>query len=343
MSELASTSSAEREIATMRAFVQDAYGPYEVLQLREVPVPVPAAGEVLIKVRATSVNAADWHFMAGEPLAARAVLGLRRPKETIQGRDVAGPVVAVGPGVTALRPGDEVFGRPGSLPLSGGAFAEFACARVDRLVLKPAALTFEQAAAVPLAGNTALQGLARYGGVTAGQRVLVNGASGGVGTFAVQIAKVLGAEVTGVCSTRNVELVRSLGADHVIDYTRADVTRLGKRYDVVLDMVPFRSVAALRRVLEPAGTGVIGGGSGGRVLGPLGMMMRAKLVAPLVRQRLVQLDEESDAAGLGRLAEWLERGRIRPVIDRVLPFAEVPEAVRYVVEDHASAKVVITV
>lgn len=328
---------------TMQAVVQDTYGSYEVLQLRDIAVPVPAAGDVLIKVRATSLNAADWHVMAGEPLVARAVLGLRRPKDTIQGRDVAGQVVAVGPEVTAFQQGDDVFGRPGPLPLSGGAFAEYVCARVDRLVAKPAGLSFEQAAAVPLAGNTALQGIVNFGRVTAGQRLLVNGASGGVGTFAVQIAKVLGAEVTGVCSTRNADLVRSIGADHVIDYTRTDVTRLGHRYDVVLDMVPFGSVAALRRLLEPGGTAVIGGGSGGRLLGPLAMMMRARMVAPFVRQRLVMLDEEPDATSLSRLAGWLEQGLVKPVIDRVHPLSGVPEAMRYLVEDHASAKVVISV
>ncbi|WP_232667455.1 NAD(P)-dependent alcohol dehydrogenase [Pseudonocardia sp. TRM90224] len=328
--------------ATMRAVVQEAYGSYKVLEIRDVPVPEPAEGEVLIKVHASSLNAADWHVMAGEPVLARLALGLRRPKEQVQGRDVAGRVVRVGASVTAFRPGDEVFGRPGPQVLSGGGFAEYARARVDRLVAKPAGITFEQAAAVPLAGNTALQGLRHYGEVRAGQKVLVNGASGGVGTFAVQIAKVLGAEVTGVCSTRNVDLVRSIGADHVIDYTRQDVTDLGVRYDVVLDLVPFRSVSRVRRILEPGGTFVLGGGGGGRLLGPFPVMLRSKIVAPFVSQRFTGLDEVPDAASLGRLAEWVRDGKVKPVVERVHPLSEVPEAMRYLVEEHASGKIVIT-
>jgi NADPH:quinone reductase-like Zn-dependent oxidoreductase len=327
--------------ATMRAVVQDTYGSHEALRLRTVAVPAPAEDEVLIKVVAASLNAADWHYMMGEPYLARLVLGVGRPGETIQGRDVAGRVEAVGAAVSTFRPGDEVFGRPGAGPLSGGAFAEYTCARAAHVVRKPAAVTFEQAAAVPLAANTALQALRDLGEVAPGQKVLVNGASGGVGTFAVQIAKALGAEVTGVCSTRNMELVGSLGADHVIDYTRQDFTRLGKRYDVVIDMVPHGSITAVRRAMTRDGTLVMGGGKGGRWVGPMLMPLRAKAMSPFVSQRLLWHNEAPSPRNLELLAEWIASGKITPAIERVHPLAEVPEAMRYLVEEHARAKVVI--
>lgn len=240
----------------MKAIVQDRYGSSEVLEFREVDRPVPKDGEVLVRVRAASVNARDWHVMRGDPYVARLAFGLRRPKRRmrIQGGDFAGVVEAVGKDVTRVRPGDEVYGE------ADGAFAEYLCAPQGVLGPKPANLSFEQAAAVPLAGNTALMGLRDVGKVGPGQHVLVNGASGGVGTFAVQIAKALGAEVTGVCSTRNVDLVRSLGADHVVDYTREDFTRTGARYDLVFDLVGNRTLADCRRALNPTGMLILAGG-----------------------------------------------------------------------------------
>lgn len=328
--------------ATMRAVVQDGYGPPESLELRDVPVPVPADHEVLVEVRASSLNAADWHIAMGEPYVARPMLGgLRAPADRIQGRDLAGRVVAVGRDVTALRPGDEVFGRAGSGPHSGGAFAEYCCASAAHLVRKPAAMTFEQAAAVPLAGGTALQAVRDAGEVGPGQRVLVVGGSGGVGTFAVQIAALLGAHVTAVCSTRNVELVRSLGAERTVDYTRGDVTPAGERYDVVLDLVGTRSLSSLRRLVAPEGALVLVGGGAGRWVGAMPLILRLRALAPLVRQRWVFVDEVPRAADLDVLAGWITEGRLTPVIERAVPLSETPAALQSLLHEHARGKVVV--
>ncbi|TMM33997.1 MAG: NAD(P)-dependent alcohol dehydrogenase [Actinobacteria bacterium] len=328
----------------MKAIVQDRYGPPELLELRDVDQPVPAAGEVLVRVHAAAVNAYDWHVMRGDPYLARfmapAVFGRRGPKRTIRGRDFAGRVAAVGSGVTRLRPGDEVYGE------ADGTFAEYVCVPADLAEPKPANLTFAQAAAIPLAGNTALMGLRDVGGVQAGQRVLVNGASGGVGTFAVQLARALGAHVTGVCSTRNVELVRSTGADDVIDYARDDFTRTGQRYDLVFDLVGNRSLTDCRRALTPTGTLVLSGGGvskGVSLVGPLGLIVKAQLLSPLVRQRLRVLTAQPSGRNLATLREFAESGKLTPVIDRTYALPEVPDAIRYVEAEHARAKVVITV
>ncbi|MFF3245288.1 NAD(P)-dependent alcohol dehydrogenase [Streptomyces sp. NPDC002870] len=324
----------------MKAIVQDRYGSPDVLEFREVDKPVVADHEVLVRVHAATVNARDWHLMRGDPYLARLVLGFRGPKTKIRGTDFAGQVEAVGKDVKRFRPGDEVFGE------ADGAFAEYVCASEDVVEQKPAGLTFEQAAAVPLAGNTALMGLRDLGRVQTGQKVLVNGASGGVGTFAVQIAKSFGAEVTGVCSARNVDLVRSLGADHIIDYAREDFTRNGQRYDVVLDLVGNRSLADIRRALTPAGTLVLSGGGvseGGSLLGPMGLIIRGQALSRFARHRLLVLTATPNKENLATLRDLAESGKITPVIDRTYPLSEVPEAIRYLEVEHARAKVVITV
>jgi NADPH:quinone reductase-like Zn-dependent oxidoreductase len=331
----------------MKAIVQDRYGSPDVLQLREVDRPVPAENEVLVRVRASAVNARDWHLMRGDPYLARLMSPAMGPgsgpKATIRGSDFAGVVEAVGARVTRFRPGDEVYGDLGD---PGGAFAEYLCAPDGAVGPKPANLTFEQAAAVPLAGITALMGLRDLARVRPEQQVLINGASGGVGTFAVQIAKALGAEVTGVCSTRNVELVRSLGADHLIDYTEQDFSRNGRRYDVVFDLVGNRSLRDLRRALTPTGTLIVSGGGvseGGSFFGPMGLIIRATVVSRFVRQRITQLTARASEENLTALRELAESGKIVPVIDRTYPLKDVPEAIRYVEQEHARAKVVITV
>ncbi|MDQ7905410.1 NAD(P)-dependent alcohol dehydrogenase [Phytohabitans sp. ZYX-F-186] len=334
----------------MKAIVQDRYGSSDGLVLREVDKPAPAAGEVLVRVHAAAVNARDWHVMRGDPYLARlampSVFGLSGPKRQIRGSDVAGRVEAVGGGVTRFRPGDEVYGDAGDLD---GAFAEYVCVPDGQLEHKPVNLTFEQAAAVPLAGCTALVGLRDVGRVTTGQRLLVNGASGGVGTFAVQIAKAFGAEVTGVCSTRNVELVRSLGADHVLDYTREDFSRDGQRYDMVFDLVANRSLADLRRALTPTGLLLLSGGGVSRngrphVTGPMGLQIKAQVASRFVRHRLTSLMGMSPKAEqLATLRELIEAGKVLPALDRTFPLAQVPEAIRYLEVEHARAKVVITV
>jgi len=328
----------------MKAIVQDRYGPPDVLRLQDVDQPAPAHDEVLVRVDAAAVNAYDWHVMRGDPYVARlmapAVFGGRGPKSRIRGRDFAGRVEAVGSGATRVRPGDEVYGE------ADGTFAEYVCVPADLAEPKPANLTFAQAAAIPLAGNTALMGLRDVGGVQAGQRVLVNGASGGVGTFAVQLARALGAHVTGVCSTRNVELVRSTGADDVIDYARDDFTRTGQRYDLVFDLVGNRSLTDCRRALTPTGTLVLSGGGvskGVSLVGPLGLIVKARLLSPLVRQRLRVLTAQPSGRNLATLREFAESGKLTPVIDRTYALPEVPDAIRYVEAEHARAKVVITV
>jgi len=278
--------------------------------------------------------------MRGDPYVARPSFGFGRPKVKIRGTDFAGRVEAVGSDVQRFRPGDEVFGE------ADGAFAEYLCAPDGVVEAKPANLTFEQAAAMPLAANTALIGLRDVARVRPAQQVLVNGASGGVGTFAVQIAKSLGAEVTGVCSTRNVELIRSLGADHVIDYTVDDFARNGRRYDVVLDLVGNRSLTDFRRALTPAGTLVLSGGGvsrGGSMFGPMGLFLKSQLLSRFVRHRLLMLPSRPSKENLAALRELAESGKLTPVIDRTYPLSEAPEAIRYLEVEHARAKVVITV
>jgi NADPH:quinone reductase-like Zn-dependent oxidoreductase len=321
---------------TMKAIVQRGYGGAEVLVGDAVQRPTIGDHEVLIRVRAASVNHADWVMVSGTPLIARLAFGLRTPKEPMRGKDVAGRVEEVGKNVTAFSVGDEVYGELGS-----GGFAEYAVATVEQLSLKPANLSFEQAAAVPLAANTALQGLRDAGKLVAGQRVLINGASGGVGTFAVQIAKAMGAEVTAVCSTRNVELLRSLGADHVVDYTVEDFTAGGQRYDLIFDLIGNHPVSRSRKALTRAGTLVLSSGTGSRTFGPLGRMLGALVTNSFVSQRLVAgwtpSKEHSD-----QLREFLESGAVVPAIDRVYSLDEAPKAIRHFSEEHARGKIVIT-
>jgi NADPH:quinone reductase-like Zn-dependent oxidoreductase len=325
----------------VKAITQERYGSPDVLALRDVDRPVAGDDEVLVRVHAAAVNALDWHFMRGDPYLARLDMGLRAPKQLIRGRDFAGRVEAVGANVRDFGPGDEVFGD------ADAAFAEYVCAPADQLERKPANLTFEQAAALPMAGRTALAGLRDAGQAGPGRRVLVNGASGGVGTFAVQLGRALGAEVTAVCSTRNVDLVRSLGAAHVIDYTEADFTRGAERYDVVFDLVGNHSLAALRRALTPTGTLVLSGGGvsrGGSFFGPMGLIIRGQLAARFVRgQRVVVLQTPAAKGLLADLKELIEAGDLTPAIDRTYKLAEVPEAIRYLETEHARSKVVVTV
>jgi NADPH:quinone reductase-like Zn-dependent oxidoreductase len=325
----------------MKAVVQDEYGSAAVLETRDIDRPEITEEEVLVRVRAAGVNPADWAIMSGLPYIARPVYGLRKPKNAVRGTDVAGTVEAVGAGVTRLQPGDEVFGWCSAL---GGAFAEYAAASEDALAPKPANLTFEEAAAVPMAGLVALQALRDHGGVRAGQKVLINGASGGIGTFAVQIAKALGAEVTGVCSTRNVEMVRSIGADHVIDYTREDFTQKTERYDFILDNVANHSLSDLRRALTPTGTLVPNGGgfdnhwfaSGGRVIG-------AHVLNRFVSHRLRPFLVSPKFEDLVVLKELIESGKVTPVIDRTYPLSETSQAVGHVGGGHARGKIAVTV
>ncbi|MFB4299338.1 NAD(P)-dependent alcohol dehydrogenase [Actinomadura sp. NTSP31] len=328
----------------MKAFVVRSYGAPEVLQLTDADRPEPADGEVLVRVRATSVQPYDWHHMRGEPYVARLMpgtLGLRRPKIAILGADVAGEVEAVGGNVTAFRPGDAVFAL-----LEQGGFAEYVCVREDRLAPMPANLSYEQAAAVPLAALTALYGLRDQGRVEAGQRVLVNGASGGVGTFAVQIAKAFGAEVTGVCSTRNADLVRSIGADEVIDYTAQDFTRHGQSYDLLLDVAGNRPARTCRRALTPKGTCVVVGGPTGRWIQPAGHVLASVALSPFVSQRIVSADvygRTGHKQGLITLTGLIEEGKVAPVIDRGYPFEDIPAAIAYQEGGRCRGKVVITV
>jgi len=320
----------------MKAIVQDAYGSPDVLELKEIAKPLVADDEALVRVHAASVNPADWHVMRGSPYFIRlAGYGLRRPKYPVPGTDVAGVVDAVGKNVTRLVPGDEVFGW------CRGAYAECARAAEDHLVPKPANLTFEQAGAVPLAATTALQGLRDRGELRPGQTVLVIGASGGVGTFAVQIAKALGAEVSGVCSTRNVEMVRSLGADHVIDYTREDFIGGEQRYDLIFQLAGTRSPSECRRALSPKGTLVLSSGDG-RLTG-IDRILTAMVSSPFVSQRLVTWVATPNNSDLLTLTRFIEAGEVTPVIDRTYALGETPAAIRYVEEGHTRGKVVITV
>jgi NADPH:quinone reductase-like Zn-dependent oxidoreductase len=321
----------------MKAITYQRYGPPDVLELRDVEKPAVTEDGVLVRVWASSVNPVDWHTMTGTPYLVRIGAGLRRPKIESLGVDFAGTVEAVGRSVDGLRPGDEVFGA------RNGAFAEYVCVR-DAVVTKPANVTFEQAAGVPVAAITALQGLRDHGRLEAGQRVLINGASGGVGTFAVQIAKAFGAEVTGVCSRRNVETARSIGADHVIDYTREDFTRRDERYDLLLDIAGNRAWSEYRRVLSPHATLVfVGGPKTNRLFGPLGHVVRVRLAASRSSQKVVVFLAKTSKADMEILLGLLEDGSVTPVIDRQYSLSEVPEALAYLGEGHAQAKVVITV
>jgi NADPH:quinone reductase-like Zn-dependent oxidoreductase len=322
----------------MKAIVYHEYGSPDVLELREIEEPLVKDDGALVRVWAASANPADWHYLRGLPYIMRSQAGLRRPKNRVLERDVAGQVEAVGKAVTAFRPGDEVFAN-----VEAGGFAEYACVSEGLLEPKPANLTFEQAAAVPLAALTALQGLRDAGRVRPKQRVLIIGASGGVGTFAVQIAKSFGAEVTGVCSTRSVEMVRSLGADHVIDYTQEDFTQGGEKYDLILQLAGTRSPSDCRRALTSAGTLVLSSGeSSGRWIGPVARMIKATVLSPFVSQKLGSFLAKPKKDDLQFLKELIEAGTVTPVIDRTYPLREVPEAIRYLEEGHARGKIVIT-
>ncbi len=325
------------QATTMKAIVCDRYGSPDVLKLQEVEKPELTDDGVLVRVHAASVNRGDWYTVAGMYVA-RPATGLRRPRSRLIGTDFAGTVEAVGRDVTEFRPGDEVFGG------RTGALAEYVCARARCVALKPARLTFEEAAAVPVAALTALQGLRDRGQIQPRQKLLINGASGGVGTFAVQIAKALGAEVTAVCSTRNVDLARSIGADHVVDYTREDFTRSEQLYDVMFDNAGSRSWSECKRVLNRQATVVlVGGQMGNRLLGPLGHVVRMRLAATLSSRKAVFFIAKVNSADMEVLRELLEAEKVTPVIDRRYELSEAADAFRYVGEGHARAKVVITV
>jgi NADPH:quinone reductase-like Zn-dependent oxidoreductase len=323
----------------MKAMVQDVYGePEEVLRFQDIAKPVVKDGEVLVRVRAASVHVGDWILVRGVPYIARLAVGLRKPKNRVPGTDISGTVEAVGKDVRELRPGDEVFGW------CTGAFAEYVCAAADHFVVKPANLTFEQAAAVGVSASTALQLLRDQGKVQAGQKVLINGASGGVGTFAVQVAKAFGAEVTGVCSTRNVNMVRSIGADHVIDYTKEDFTQGKERYDFILDNVGNHSLSATRRVLSPTGKLQANNGtSGGRWFGTIGTVIKTAAGARFMHQQLGPSIKFENRKDLLTLKGLIEAGKLTPVIDGPYPLRGTGEAIGYVGEGHARGTVVITI
>ncbi len=324
----------------MKAIVYTKYGPPDVLNLEEVREPTPRDDEVLIKVHAASANARDWRLLRADPFLVRLNLGLLKPKHNTLGSDIAGRVEAVGGNVKQFQPGDEVFGDLSGGGFGGGGFAEYVCASEDALALKPASLTFEEAAAAPMAAVTALQGLRDKGRIQPGQKVLINGASGGVGTLAVQIAKSFGAEVTGVCSTRKSDMVRALGADHVIDYTQEDFTRNGQRYDLILAVNGYRPISDYKRALNAKGIYVMVGGSTAQIfqallLGPWMSMTGSK--------KMGALSAKPDQEDLVFVKELVEAGKVMPVIDRRYPLSEVGEALRYLEEGHAGGKVVITV
>ena len=321
----------------MRAIVQRRYGLPEVLALEEIERPEVGDNQVLIRVRATSLNAYDWHMLRGKPYLTRLIGGLRRPKRLVPGVDIAGSVEAVGANVTCLQPGDEVFGP------SNGGLGEYAAAGESNYAIKPPGVTFEEAAAVPMAATTALQGLRDHGRVEAGQKVLIVGASGGVGTFAVQIAKALGAEVTAVCSTGNIEAVRSIGADQAIDYTREDFFAGGGLYDLILCIAGNHSLSKCRRVLGPTGRLVsIGGDIRGNWIGPLFAALKPWLASLFRRQKMVAMLAKNQVSDLSFIAGLMTSRKVIPVIDRLYRLDEVPEAFRYIGEGHAKGKVVIT-
>lgn len=321
----------------MQAIVYHRYGSPDVVEYRETGTPTPRAGEVLIRVSAASVNPYDWHFLRGTPMFIRLFTGLRKPRSAGLGADVAGVIAATGPGVTRFKAGDSVFGT------CKGAFAEFACARETQLAVKPESISYEEAASLPIAGITALQGLRDCGRVQPGQRVLINGAAGGVGTFAVQIGKWLGAHISGVCSTRNLELVRSIGADNVIDYTLQDFTESDDRYDVVFDLVGNPSLREIRRVLLPRGifVGCGGGGPDKSSSELLGAMLGRFVIAPFTRQKLTGVFAKMNTADLLVLSELVQSGKIKPVLDRSYPLNRVAEALRYVESCRARGKVTV--
>jgi NADPH:quinone reductase-like Zn-dependent oxidoreductase len=323
----------------MRAIVQDAYGSTDVLRLAEIDKPDIAANEVLLKVHAAGMDRGTWHSMTGQPYLMRVMgFGLRGPKNRVPGLDVAGTVVAVGSEVTRFQIGDEVFG------ISRGSFAEYAAAREDKLAHKPAGLSYEQAAVVPISALTAIQGLRDAGRIQAGQKVLIIGASGGVGTYAVQLAKAFGAEVTGVSSTAKADLVRSIGADHVVDYTREDFADGVHRYDLILDIGGNSRLSRLRRALTPKGTLVIvGGEQGGRLTGGFDRQIRALALSPFVPQRLTMLTNKEHYADLEVLSPLIEAGQLTPIIGKTYPLAEVPDAMRQLEAGHARGKTAITI
>lgn len=321
----------------MKAIVYRCYGSSDVLELEDVEKPTPANNEVLVKVKSASVNPLDWHYMRGTPYIMRLMgAGIGTPTDTSVGVDFSGIVEAVGKDVTQFKPGDEVFGG------RGGAFAEYLIVPDDRaIVLKPDNISFEQAAAVPIAAITALQALRDKGQIKPGQKVLVNGASGGVGTFAVQIAKSYGAEVTGVCSARNAEMVLSIGADHVIDYKKENYTENGQHYDLIIDMIGNHSLSANRRVLTPQGILVIVGGAKGNWIGPLARPINAMLYSPFVDQQFVMLLAQMRQQDLTVLSEFMKAGELTPVLDRSYPLSEVPAAMEYSEQGHARGKIII--
>jgi NADPH:quinone reductase-like Zn-dependent oxidoreductase len=327
----------------MKAIVQDVYGEADVLRLEEIDRPEPGADEVLLRVHAAGVDRGVWHIMTGLPYPIRlAGYGLRVPKHRVRGREVAGRVEAVGKNVTTLKPGEDVYG------IAEGSFAEYAVARANKLALKPTNLTFAQAAATTISALTALQAVRDGGQVASGQKVLIIGASGGVGTFAVQIAKAFGSQVTGVASTAKLELVRSAGADHVIDYTRdditTDITTDGQRYDVILDVGGHRTLRHLRQALTPTGTLVIvGGETGGRILGGFDRSLRAPILSRFIGPTLRALTASENAADLVVLTGLVEAGKLTPVIDRTYPLGEAPAAIQHLVDGHARGKIVVTV
>jgi len=329
----------------MKAIVYRSYGSADVLRYEEIEKPAPKDDEVLIKVRAAALNPYDWHFLRGLPYPLRLRTGLGKPKDTRLGVDLAGEVESVGKNVTQFKTGDEVFG------CGRGAFAEYACASEAQLARKPAAVSFDQAASLPIAGLTALQALRLgtsrgKGQIPQRQKVLINGAAGGVGTFAVQIAKSFGAEVTGVCSSRNVDMVRSLGADHAVDYTREDFTGSGQRYDMILDCVANHSLSEFRRVLEPQGSYVMVGAAdgGGRwMIGVLARLLKGFVLSRFVGQKLVMMGAKLTKEDLTSLGELVKKGRVTPVIDRRYRLSELPEAMRYLELGHARGKVIVTV
>jgi NADPH:quinone reductase-like Zn-dependent oxidoreductase len=327
----------ETAASSMEAIVQDGYGSAGVLRLARIARPSIGAGEVLLQVRAAGLDRGQWHMMTGRPYLLRLVVGLRKPRNPVLGLDVAGTVVAVGPGVNRFSAGDEVFG------FGRGTFAEYTVARQAKLARMPTNLSFEHAAAVPVSAITALQALTDAGHVAAGQKVLITGASGGVGSFAVQLARAFGAEVTGVCSTGKLDLVRSIGAAHVIDYTRDDFADGGHHYDLIIDIAGSPDLSRLRRALTPTGTAVIVGGEESGNWTGMGRQFRALTLSPFLRQRLVMLTAKQRSSDLEQLAKLIEAGTVTPRIDRTYPLDQVPDAVRYLEAGNARGKVAITI
>jgi len=320
----------------MRAIAYYNYGPPNVLRLEDVEKPAPGDKEILIRVRAASVNPLDWHFLRGEPYPVRLMLGLLKPKAPGLGVDVAGEVEALGPNASEFKPGDAVFGS------CRGAFAEYVCAAEKGLVAKPDNVSFEQAASVPVAAFTALQGFRDKGKIQAGQKVLINGAAGGVGTYAVQIAKWFGADVTGVCSTRNLDMVRSIGADRAIDYTEEDFTRGGQRYDIIFDLVGNHSFSECRRVMNPGARLVGAGGTTDRwMIGTLASVIGTSVASWFVSQKPVGILARNRKEDLELMRDLLKTGKVQPVIDRCYPLSETAEAIRYLEQGHARGKVII--